>query len=424
MKDKIFVLFLIISSLFLGGCEYSHEITDMAYAVALGLDQGEEGIRFSIQFARPLSIAGGSGGGESSSGSSSGSEEGEETKAKNKNITMLTIDATDIYTAISVAESSLSKRINLSHTKLLLFSAELAKEGIGDYVALFMKNNQFSPNTYTAVSLCPAEDYMRTVNPSLEVNPAKYYTLLFSKSNGDLMPSTSLRDLYFNLSALGREPVLPAANINKDENTEHLSAPSLRGDYEAGELPKGSENRTDVSGMAVFQNGKLREVLSSHDAMSYHMLTGQLRESYLTMPSKTQTGKHITIRLTQPKRPKKHVTSLGDQPQITASVPLSAELVECPKSDMQEMGLDGLNQMASEQLSARLESFLKLSSELCGADVVGFGETAKMKFADYPAWQEYNWPEKYQNALFSATAKVNISREGLVHEQRPKNALP
>ena len=416
MKNKFFAAFLIFSCLFLSGCDYSHEITDMAYAVALGLDKGSDGIRLSLQFARPLNIADEGGGEEDSSGvASGGGTGGDETANKNKNTTMLSIDAEDVYTAISAAESSLSKRINLSHTKLVLFSAELAREGIRDYVTLFMKNSQFSPNTYTAVSLCSAEEYMRTVSPTLEINPAKYYTLIFSQSNGDFMPSTSLRELYFSLSALGREPVLPAANVSR--NAHSLSARALRGDYEAGELPKGSENRTDVSGMAVFSGGRLTHILSSHDAMAYHMLTGQLRESYLTLPSETQEGKHIVLRLTQPKRPKRRVTALGERPQITAQVPLAAEIAECPESDLQKLGLEGLNRLASEEVSARLESFLLVSAELCRADVVGFGEIAKMQFSDFPAWQKYDWPQKYPNADFSAAAQVCISREGLVQEQ-------
>ncbi len=418
MKNKLLAILLMLLVFFLGGCEYSHEITEMAFAVALGLDKGEDGIRFSIQFARPLSIAGEGGGEGESSGVASGSEGGDETENKNKNTTMLTIEAEDVYTALSVAESSLSKRINLSHTKLLLFSAELAREGINDYVTLFMKNSQFSPNTYTAVSLCSAEEYMREVSPSLEVNPAKYYTLIFSQSNGDFMPAASLRELYFNLSAPGHEPVLPAASIDKEGNARDLSTRTKRGDYEAGELSKGSENRTDVSGMAVLRDGKLSQVLSSHDAMAYHILIGQLRESYLTLPSVTQDGKHITLRLTQPKKPKKRVISLGDRPQIVALVPLSAEIAECPKSDLAQLGFEGLNEMAAAEVSARLESFLKLTAQYCRADVVGFGEIAKMKFSDFPSWQEYDWPQKYPDADFSVTAKVTVSREGLVQEQR------
>ena len=252
MKHKLFALLLTTLSLLLGGCQYSHEVTEMAYTVALGIDKGDEGLRVSIQFARPLSIAGEGGGSGSSSGAASGGGEGgENTAAKNKNTTMLTIDAEDVYTALSIAENSLSKQINLSHTKLLLFSAELAKEGLTDYVTLFMKDSQFSPNTYVAVSLCSADEYMRTVNPSLEVNPAKYYTLIFSKNNSDYMPATSLRDLYFSISALGREAVLPAANLSRGEDSRTVRMEAARGDYEAGALSKSSENETDVSGMAV-----------------------------------------------------------------------------------------------------------------------------------------------------------------------------
>lgn len=419
MKHKLFALLIIAISFLLSGCQYSHEVTEMAYTVALGIDKGDEGLRVSIQFARPLSIAGeGGGSGESSGVASGGGEGGESTAAKNKNTTMLTIDAEDVYTALSIAENSLSKQINLSHTKLLLFSAELAKEGLTDYVTLFMKDSQFSPNTYVAVSLCSADEYMRTVNPSLEINPAKYYTLIFSKNNSDYMPTTSLRDLYFSISALGREAVLPAANLSRGEDSRTVRMEAARGDYEAGALSKNSENETDVSGMAVLRDGQLSQVLSSRDAMAYHMLTGELKRVYLTMPSQTKEGEHITLRLTQTKRPSRKVDQLGDAPRLSAHVPLTAEIVECPPQDIHELGLSGLNRLASEQVAAQLASFLDLTAAYCRADVTGFGNIAKMQFPDYPSWKDYNWPERYPAANFNVTAEVNISREGLVHEPK------
>lgn len=417
MKNKLLAVLLLVLSVFLGGCEYSHEITEMAFAVALGLDVGKEGLRVSVQFAQPLNIAGEGGGEEESSGAASGSEESGEAPAdKNQNTTMLTVEAEDIYTALSVAESSLSKRVNLSHVKLLLFSADLAKEGIRDYVTLFMKNSRFSPNTYTAVSLCRAEDYMREVSPALEQNPAKYYTLLFSQSNGDFMPATTLRELYFHLSAQGREPVLPAAGIDREE-TKPLKNGAAQGDYEAGELSKGSENRTDVSGMAVFRDGKLSQILSSHDAMAYQIFIGELRESYLSLPSPTQEGKRIVLRITQAKKPKKKVRLEENGVYIEALVPLSAEIAECPKHDLQQFGFSGLGESASAEMSARLKSFCNVTAKECRADVVGFGELAKRQFSDFPAWQAYDWQTKYPNAEFSIVVSVNVTSEGLVQER-------
>lgn len=419
MRRSFFALLLAAACFLCCGCRYSHEITEMAYTVALGLDKGEEGVKVSIQFARPLSISGGGGGGESSGvASGGGSESGEEREtkaAKNKNTTMLTIDASDFYTALSIAENSLSKQINLSHTKLLLFSEKLAQDGVGDYVTMFMKNSQFSPNTSVAISLCSAEEYMRTANPSLEINPAKYYTLIFSQNNSDYLPAISLRDLYFDLSAPGQEPVLPAANISEQEEPEQIKSEAAQGDYEAGAVKKGGENRTDVSGMAVLREGRLSQVLTSHDARSYHMLMGRLKESYLTMESPTQEGKHITLRLTQERRPKRCVDELGDAPKLSARVGLSAEVVECPDSDIFSLGLDGLNEMASEKIEEQMSSFLELTRSYCRADVTGFGKLAKKKFRDYPTWVEYDWPARYEAAEFTVTAEVNISREGLVH---------
>ncbi|MBQ3225536.1 MAG: Ger(x)C family spore germination protein [Clostridia bacterium] len=410
MKLRLFLCLLFIASLMLSGCEYSHEITDMAYVVALGLDKAEDGVRVSFQFARPLSIGGGEqqGGGASSEG---GEDEG---AAKNKNTTVLSISADSFYTARAIAENSLSKAINLSHTKLLLFSEELAKEGISEHIRLFMKSSQFSPNTYVAVSLCPAEEYMKTAAPSLEINPAKYYTLIFAQQNSDYMPEATLRDVYFDLSAPGSEPVLPVTNLVQEKEGESKEAE--RGDYEAGEVDKGGENKTDVSGMATISMGKLSAVLSSADSVSYHLLSGKLKEHYLSIPSPSEEGKHITLRLTQDAMPKHRVEEKEQKLSISSKLFLSAELVECPKKDIDALGTDGIKTLAEGHLKEQMREFMKATQQECRADVIGFGRIFKMKFPDYPAWEAYHWQEKYQTADFSPEVTLRISREGLILE--------
>lgn len=408
MNHKWFLCFLLIASFVLSGCEYSHEITDMAYVVALGLDKAEDGVRVSFQFARPLSIGGGE---QQGSAPEEGEDEG---AAKNKNTTVLSISADSFYTARAIAENSLSKSINLSHTKLLLFSEELAKEGISEHIRLFMKSSQFSPNTFVAVSLCTAEEYMKTAAPSLEINPAKYYTLIFAQQNSDYMPEATLRDVYFGLSAPGSEPVLPVTNLVQENEAESKAAE--RGDYEAGEVDKGGENKTDVSGMATVSMGKLSAVLSSADSVSYHLLSGRLKEHYLSIPSPSEKDKHITLRLTQDAVPKHCVEEKVQKISISSALFLSAELVECPQKDIENLGTEGIKTLAEGHLKEQLRSFIQTTQNECRADVVGFGRIFKMKFPDYPAWEAYHWQEIYQTAEFSPEVTLRISRVGLILE--------
>ncbi len=411
MRRRICGLMLLFVCLFLCGCEYSHEITDMAYAVAVGVDEGASGYRISFQFARPLSI-----GGQSEAAGASGKEE-EDTAAKNKNTTLLSIDAEDFYTALSVAENSLSKSINLSHTKLLLFSKEIASHGLTDLVTLFMRNSQFSPNTYAAISLCRAEEYMKTVKPSLEINPAKYYTLIFSKNNSDFLPETTLRDLYFDLAAPGKEPVLPVANLVGEEEDGEEKEQSAQGEYEAGMQDERGENRTDVAGMAVISKGKLSGVMSTKDAVSYHILLGELEEYYLTFSSVSKKDRHITLRLTQDKAPKHNIALSDEGIEVFSALSLNAEVVECPDEDAESLGSEGVAETAREKLENQLEGFLKKTRDVTKADVVGYGRIAKMQFLDYPTWERYGWPEKYQKAGFSVLVNITVSREGLVQAE-------
>ena len=400
----------------LSGCRYSHEISEMAYTVALGLDKGENGaIRVTFQFAKPTMLAGeDSGGGDSA-------EDGEaDGTAKDASTALVTVDSVDIYSALSVVGNILSKQINLSHTKLLLFSAELAQDGIMDYITMLMKNSQFSPKTFVAVSLCSAQEYLKTVNPSLESNPAKYYTLVFSKDNSAYIPTVTLRDLYFNITALGQEPVVPAAGLtleSADALEEEEQKQAVLGNFVAGRLPKTGENKTEISGMCVIKNGKFETALTSQEVMLYNLLQGHAKETYFNLPSETAEGKHITLRLDQKKKPIQRVVIEENIPHIEVTLPLDAEIVKCPPGDYDKQKIDGLNQVAAQELERSVKAFLEDSSRGYGADIIGYGRRAKKLFQSYADWERYNWPTRFPDSEFTVHVTVNITEEGLIHNE-------
>lgn len=119
MKKKIIILLIsILPLLCLSGCsQNSSSIEDLAYVIAIGVDKGDNNnLKLSLQFATPSSS--GSGGDSSSSGSSSSSSESKISSA----------ECSSIDSGISLINSYISKKINLSHCKVVVFSEELSNE--------------------------------------------------------------------------------------------------------------------------------------------------------------------------------------------------------------------------------------------------------------------------------------------------------
>lgn len=111
MNNKVNILFIIIIlvSFTISGYYSKQDINDLAYVVALGVDIGENNdLKVSFQLSIP-----------SKNSSESGSDSSPDTVID-------TIECSSIESGISLANGYVSKKINLSHCKVLVISEEVA----------------------------------------------------------------------------------------------------------------------------------------------------------------------------------------------------------------------------------------------------------------------------------------------------------
>ena len=165
-----------------------------------------ENYNFTFQIAKPTQISGGA----SEQGGSGG-----------EIVQNITVEAPTIYAGIDNANFIVSKILSLSHIKLFVFSEEISKEGLKDLTEALTRSEEIRPNVYLAVAIGSAKQYLESVTPSLEINPAKYYDAKFSKSgNGNLVKCTNDK-FYFYLKSKGKNAVLPLASVIETENKEN-----------------------------------------------------------------------------------------------------------------------------------------------------------------------------------------------------------
>ena len=122
MRKVIILLILGTFLLSLTACYDAHEMDDMLYVVAIGVDKGiSDKWRLTIQFPTMKE-----GGGQTQSGSGGGDEQSGHSYAS--------IDVPSFFTGIDMLNASLPRKLNFSHTQIIVFSEELAEEGlIGEY---------------------------------------------------------------------------------------------------------------------------------------------------------------------------------------------------------------------------------------------------------------------------------------------------
>ena len=247
MSKKIFVIALIILfCLFnLCGCYNAEGLETLAYAVAIGIDKGEnDKIRLSLQFA-VLS---------NSNSESSGS-------SQSKNSTITTVDCASIDSGISLINSYISKKINLSHCKAIIISEELAYEGISEYIYTLVNNIEIRPDCNIIISRCKAEDYLTNSTPTLESVSARYYEFILNSSEyTGYTENISLYDFYSDLLSPTTQAHSILGGINEKSTHKkytNLSLADKEASYKADETPIQTNTGIENMGIAVFYGDKL-----------------------------------------------------------------------------------------------------------------------------------------------------------------------
>jgi spore germination protein KC len=142
MLKKFTTLFILIAfiALTFSGCYDAREIDDELYTVAIGIDKGTSNkIRCTFQY--PTYKGGGPGGSSSGGGGGGGGggekEDSEAAKLETPESDIQIIEAPSYLEAVDILSMSLSRRISLVHAKWIVFSEEIAREGIEGFISTF-----------------------------------------------------------------------------------------------------------------------------------------------------------------------------------------------------------------------------------------------------------------------------------------------
>lgn len=157
----LFIIFVgIIFTIAFTSTHNVQSVNDLAYVVSLGIDVGTTSkLKVTFQFTRPNST------GENATGEISAS-------------IIDSVEADSIDAAINMMNAYVSKEINLSHCKAVIFSEELAKQGIKDEIYSLSNKVQLRPSCNVIVCSGSSEKYIKSVQPSLENLMSKFYAIL------------------------------------------------------------------------------------------------------------------------------------------------------------------------------------------------------------------------------------------------------
>lgn len=382
---KVSVLILILE-LLLCGCTYANDADSQSFVIAVGIDKGGQmPLCVSFIFANPSGEAE-----NSDSQKSTGEESGSSSSLSPDTVT---VEAATVFSAVKKLDAIKSKKINLTHTKLVVFSDEIARSGIKKYVKGFASSHDFRPNTYVCISSGNAKSYLESVKPAHEKYTEKYYDHIMQKVAVGKLNESYLYNLYFNLNKISSSSVVPLVGVNKNSLTPPVNA---RGNFtddfsyeaRAGEILREASNKAEILGAAVFSGDKLVTTLGSFQTDITRLIRNEYYPKNYSILYKTGSD-FVTFRLTQQTKPQIKSAIKNGEAHIDILVPLSIEYIDAPFSDGSPENSDEFIKALSKRLQNAATELTDEFRQEYNCDFIGIGESLRKHFLTLSSWERF-----------------------------------
>ena len=403
LKKIIALILISIFSLFtLTGCKYeNNSIENLAYVIALGIDKGEDNLlKLSFQFATPSSDSGSSG--------SSGSD-----------ITTTTVECSSISSGFNLMNSYISKKLNLSHCKVIIFSEELAAMGITEEVQTLINKIQIRPDSSIIISKCSASDFIENAKPNLMTLIARYYEIVVTsgKYTGYYYNST-LENFYSSLeeSLVEATAMLGGINVEQlhyiDKDINYIDIDSS---YIAGTSLVEDENLIQLMGTAVFKDGKLVGELNGQETISHLIVTNKLDQCIINIPDPFSSDNLISVSISLNNTNNK-VEFVNNAPYIMVDTSIEAYILTYSDSSNYgtEEALGIIEKYINSYLATHISSYLYKTAKELNSDIAGFGKKVISKYTNINKWNESNWSNNYKNAFFHVNVSTDLEGSTLM----------
>lgn len=385
--QKIFIIILII--VFFVSFSHSYKafnIDNLAFVVALGIDVSDsKEIKVTFQFVNPPSTS-----------------EGSNQEAK---IIEDTVDTNSIPNAINIMNSYLARKIDLSHCRVIVFSEDIAKNGISNYIYTLMNDIQVRPTSSIVVTNCTANAYIKNSIPSLETSITRYYDIFTNSGRyAGYVSDATIGDFFNALVCNSCDPytILGGINSSNSQSTDKSDF-----NIKSGSSPISGTRSSENIGMVAFKDDKIAGELNAMETVCFHILNNNINSFLISLPNPYIKDSKIDILLTPKAHTKIKVDIINNTPYIKINVAFSAKIYSMNKNSsyLDKDVLSTIANSCNKYLENVLSEYLYKTSLDLKSDINGLGKYSLSNFKTNTEFKNYNWMENYVNSTF----KVNVN---------------
>lgn len=440
MKKKfiiILILFVVFITFIAGfsNSYVSHRIEHLAYVLVLGIDKGEKAkLKISTQFINVSS---------SSSGASSDSSQ----------IVLTSCEANSMFSGLNLLNSYIGKEINLAHCSVIVFSEEIAKEGISSEIYSLINNEEIRSSANIVVTNCKAYDYINNSKPNLENLTSKYFDTfdITSKLTG-YFSNITLGDFFNNLSESNSDPIAVLGGLNSTARSEENKSSSNSSEESSSSSNSGNSGNinseasnsnsssqdveeqekqdietnqnnlvagkssivggrgTEDLGLAIFSGDKYIGELTVWESICHSLITNSIDTCIISVEDPLVENKQLEIQLSHNKKSK--ITSNIENGDININIELNliANILSL-NSNINYEDTDTINKISTatqNRLNDELNKYFDKTARKYNVDIDKYYLSILKYFPYQKNFDDFNYKEKLKNANFNCNTHVNI----------------
>lgn len=378
-------LLILLVSIILTGCWDLKDINRRVMVVALGLDLAERTetenyeyismVKLTAQVAIPEKLSGGAG-----QPLTTGAEAVWNVSAIGRNVSMCYVNL----------QQRLQNELFLGHTRVLVISEDLAREGLSRYMNFFRNNPEFRRLSYLLISENKAEDLLNTFPKTANLQAIYLMNLIEDEIQRQTMPDLPFIEIAIRGVTSGVDPI--AVLISSDKETGIIK----------------------YSGLAVFRGDRMVGKLDVEETWSYLQLAeGKLGGLEVVRNVESEIGR-LSIVFKDLKRKMRLV--LTEKGNFKFECKLSFEGIifsqEVPAVYTKEIYLDQLENRVSTEVKREIETVFYKVQQKYNADIFGFGELVKAYMPE--EWKRIeDWHEEFKKVELELDVETIIRRSGM-----------
>lgn len=381
-KSMVLLLILFLLQTMLTGCWNRRELKTLAIVQAIGIDRTEDGqISLTVELLKPAELKTTKGGGGGGGG---------------KGTWTLTSQGETVFDAFRNATLQSSRKLFISHDKIVVIGQEAAKTGIAPLLNFLDRDHEPRLLAHLFIAKGTAKDIIEADHEQEKALATALENLAKATAATSKIPRIQTLDVMKALISKTSDPFIPGVEIFQNKENEKVSKTII------------------LSNTAIFKKDKLVGWFDKKETRGLLWILGEVKSGIIIVKSPQEEIKNVSLEIIK-------ASSKIKPERIDGNLVITIEITEMGNlGEQMSEGVDLTKPDTFEELEKRQAAVIQseinaalTKAQTWDADIFKFGEAVHRKFpGEWPELKE-TWDREFKNIEVKVEVEAKLRSNGV-----------